>query len=323
MSALSEFELVGRHLRKDNVRGRADVVLGNGDDAAILRLPPQCDLVVSTDTLVAGVHFPPAFSPADLGYRCLAVSLSDLAAMGAAPAWALLALTLPAAEDAWMEAFAGGFFELADSEQLELVGGNISRGPLSITVTVHGQLPKGQGLRRSGACAGDWIFVTGSLGEARLALDWLDRMDELTETAHRQLYRRYARPTPRLAAGRMLRPLASSCIDISDGLAADLGHLLEASGVGADLCVEDLPLSPMLMQLADARTAQSHALTGGDDYELCFTLPPAYADRTEAIAAQSGCKLTAIGQIRAGRGLRVLRRDGSELDLAAPGYRHF
>lgn len=322
MTALSEFELVARLLRRDTGH-RGDVVLGNGDDAAILRLPPEYDLVVSTDTLVAGVHFPPDLNPADLGYRSLAVNLSDLAAMGATPAWALLALTLPMADEAWVGEFARGFFELADAQRVELVGGNVSRGPLSITVTIHGQVLKGQGLRRSGAGAGDLVFVSGSLGDARLALDYLDRLDSLAEESRHYLYQRYARPTPRLAAGEALRPLASSCIDISDGLAADLGHILEASGVGADIHVADLPWSPVFHQLAGAATASTYALAGGDDYELCFTLPPSYADRMPTIAAQTGCALTPIGQIRAGSGLRILRSDGSEIDLAASGFRHF
>jgi thiamine-monophosphate kinase len=322
MNLLSEFNLISRHLCRSAV-GREDIVLGNGDDAAILRLDPACDLAVSTDTLVAGVHFPAGFDPADLGYRSLAVNLSDLAATGAAPAWALLALTLPDADEDWIRRFASGFFELADSAQVALVGGNVSRGPLSITVTIHGRLPKGQGMRRSGARPGDIVFVSGCLGDARLALEFLDRHGNRPDDAWRYLYGRYARPTPRLAVGDALRPLASSCIDLSDGLAADLRHILEASGVGADLRAADLPVSPVLARLADTATSRRHALDGGDDYELCFTLPPSYKDRAAAIAAGTGCALTAIGTIREGTGLRVLCEDGSEIDTTVAGYRHF
>jgi thiamine-monophosphate kinase len=309
----SEFELISRYFQR--AHGRHDVVLGVGDDAALLRPPPGQDLVVSTDTLITGVHFRNDFPPQDIGYRALAVNLSDLAAMGAEPAWASLALTLPEVDETWLTDFASGFFELAEAHHVALIGGNTARGPLNITLTVHGFVPEGKALRRDGARTGDAIYVSGTLGDAAWALEnWPDA----DITARRRLLR----PTPRVSLGMALRGVAGSAIDISDGFTADLGHILESSKVGAHVEVGSLPLPPVLRKL-DMATAQRHALGGGDDYELCFTIPPARESGLAAIGAGCGCALTRVGEITADQGLRLFASDGGQITLTHTGYRHF
>ena len=313
-----EFDLIARI--RDRVKTRDDVLLGIGDDAALLRVPPGHDLVVSTDTLHAGVHFPHATTPADIGWKALAVNLSDLAAMGATPAWCTLALALPAADKEWLDGFLDGFCELADAHRFALVGGDTTRGALSITVTVHGLIPHAMALRRDGAQAGDEIWVSGTLGDAAAALSLLNPVP--TGEGDKQLFARLNRPTPRIALGIALREVASACIDVSDGLSADLGHVLRASGVGAELDLAALPMSGALRAFdPDARAA--FQLGGGDDYELCFTAPSTQADRVRAAAAAAATPVTRIGRILAGNELRLRAADAT-LRVAEPtGYRHF
>jgi thiamine-monophosphate kinase len=310
----SEFTLIETCFTRQPVT-RDDVVLGIGDDAAILRPPPGVDVVVTTDTLVEGVHFVPSMAPRELGYRALAVNLSDVAAMGAEPAWATLAITAPTADAAWFAEFSAGFFELAAAHRVQLVGGNMARGPLSVTVAVHGFVAPNAALRRDGARPGDLIFVTGTLGDAALGLRVASAQGAHDETA-RALLRRYTRPTPRIAEGLRLRGVATACIDVSDGLLADLGHILERSHVGATLQLENLPRSPELTRAWGGDW--SVPLAGGDDYELCFTVP---VEREHDVIARVGA--TCIGAIEASRGVRCLRGDGTVWTPPARGYDHF
>jgi thiamine-monophosphate kinase len=314
----SEFTLIEQYFQRP-LPGRADVVLGIGDDAALLRVPEGQELVVTVDTLVAGVHFPPDTAPESIGHKALAVNLSDLAAMGATPAWATLALTLPAADHDWLRAFAEGFFTLADAHAVRLVGGDTTRGPLSLTVQAMGWVPRGQALRRAGARAGDAILVSGTLGDAALALRQLPTADPV-------LRARLERPQPRLAAGQALRDLASSAIDLSDGLLADLGHVATASGVAAELWVDALPRSARFRaSLGGAEQPAWYALplAGGDDYELCFTLPPTRLEAMRERMARLDLPVTQVGWIRAGQGITCHHEDGRDYRPAAAGYDHF
>ncbi|VAW78114.1 Thiamine-monophosphate kinase, partial [hydrothermal vent metagenome] len=272
----SEFDIIERYFQRSQPM-RDDVLLGIGDDAALLRVPAGKQLVVAVDTLVAGRHFPKQTSAADIGHKALAVNLSDLAAMGATPAWATLALTLPTADTAWLQAFSSGFFQLADEYAITLIGGDTTRGPLSITVQVHGFVEPGRALQRSTARPGDAVYVSGTLGEAACALQKI-LADEMPEAA---LLQRLNRPQPRVALGQSLAGLASAAIDISDGLLADLGRLLTASSCGATLWPDRLPCSSALQHLP-AGQARDCQFNGGDDYELCFTLPE---DKRKALAA--------------------------------------
>lgn len=289
--------------------------MGIDDDAAVLRPPPGKDLVSAIDTLVAGRHFPVDSAAFDVGWKSLAVNLSDMAAMGAEPAWFTLALTVPEVNESWLEEFACGLFDLADREGVELVGGDTTRGPLTVSVAIHGLVPAGQALLRRGAQPGDCVCVTGSLGGAALALQHWLRGEAVSEA----LRQRLQRPMPRTAAGYALRPLAHAAIDVSDGLAADLGHILEASGVGATIDVHRLPLAPELHALPPAQAA-TLALSGGDDYELCVCLPP---QRLEAARQVLDVALTPVGRIEAAGGLRLRGEDGRAFSLERGGYAHF
>lgn len=314
---MGEFELIRRHFA-GLTPPAGDVVLGIGDDAALLRLAPGQELVVTTDSLVAGRHFPLATAPADIGWKSLAVNLSDLAAMGAEARWFTLALTLPESDEAWVSGFATGLRELALIHRVALVGGDTTRGPLSITVTAMGQVPAGQALRRDGARAGDLVCVTGMLGDAALALRDLDAAGDRT------LRQRLDRPTPRMAAGLALRGLARAALDLSDGLTGDLRHICVASGVGAELDAAKLPRSAAFTATTDGMTeSERFALQaqGGDDYELCVCLPPVRL--AEAQARLVPLPLTVIGRITAERGLRLRYADGRTLPLTGSGYTHF
>jgi thiamine-monophosphate kinase len=317
---ISEFDLIDNYFSGITPK-REDVVLGIGDDAALLRVPQGMDLAVSIDTLVAGVHFFPDISPADLGHKVLAVNLSDLAAMGAEPAWATLALTLPEVDDHWIGEFCRGFSELATYHDLELIGGDTTSGPLSITVQVHGLLPTTKGLRRGGGQVGDDIYVTGTLGDAALALE--GRRKGVDREDLQPLLRRLERPTPRVEAGLALRDIASSAVDVSDGLVADLGHILTASGVGARLELDKLPLSSAVTSALRGGEDWSIVIAGGDDYELCFTLPARHRSRVEAISRELGVKMTRIGIIEEQSGLRCYLPDGSPWMPKHAGYEHF
>ena len=313
-----EFDLIER-IRERCATARADVVLGIGDDAAVLDVPAGRQLVACTDTLVAGVHFPEVTAPEDIGWKSLAVNLSDLAAMGAEPAWALLALTLPESDMQFVERFADGFARLACKHDVALVGGDTTQGPLSVTVTALGSVPAGSALTRSGARAGDAVFVSGTLGDAAGALRLMRDCRGVPET----LLARMQRPQPRIPAGLALRGMASACIDISDGLLADLGHVCAASGVGAELDADALPISSALAGTFDAEVCCELAVSGGDDYELCFTVPLGYEAELVAAVARTGCRATRIGRIVAGSGVRVM--DAHDLDVtpAQAGWEHF
>jgi thiamine-monophosphate kinase len=279
-------------------------------------------VVVTTDTLVAGIHFPEHTHPADIGYKALAVNLSDLAAMGATPAWFTLNLTLPQAEPAWLESFAAGLLRLAREHGIRLVGGDTTRGPLSLTVSAFGLVPVGQALLRAGARPGDGIYVTGMLGDAAIGLRFLRGGLALPEEYRATVVSRLNRPTPRMREGQALRGLASACVDVSDGLLADLGHILAASGQGATIELKRLPVSPAF-DAAFPQLGWPVALAGGDDYELCFTVPAERESALHAAGARFASGVARIGGIEAEPGLRVLDESGELFDYETVGYNHF
>ena len=320
-----EFELIDL-IKARCAFARTDVRVGIGDDAAVLRVPAGHDLVASTDTLIGGVHFPVSTEPEDIGWKSLAVNLSDLAAMGATPAWAMLALTLPSADKDFVERFADGFAALASRHHVALVGGDTTAGPLAITVSVFGFVTPGRALLRSGARSGDLVCVTGTIGDAAAGLRF--PFEGLFGTAASReacdaLRERLDRPTPRVAAGIVLRGAASACIDVSDGLIADLGHVARSSGVGIELAAAALPASPALLQAFDAATRLALQASGGDDYELAFTLPPSRETAVLRDLAKVGCGATRIGRVVDGTGVRLLDANGSEIALPRRGWEHF
>ena len=316
---MDEFQLIRRYFVR-SAKPRADVSLGIGDDAALLKVPPGQELAVSTDSLLSGVHFPADLAADAVGHRALAANLSDLAAMGATPTWVLMALTLPEADEAWLDGFSRGFFALADEHAVALVGGNMARGPLNITLTVHGLVEQGTALTRSGAQVGDLVYVTGRPGDAAAGLKLLQAG---SADASHPCVRRFSYPEPRIAAGRALRGIASAAIDVSDGLLADLGHLLEVRGFGAKLSLERLPVSAELLALYGQEEAWRLALTGGDDYELCFTVHAQRAAEAEARLRQAGCPAACIGAIEATPGIHCVDRKGKLHEYSHPGHRHF
>lgn len=320
--SLDEFALIERIARR--TRARADIVLGIGDDAALLQPAPGQQLAVTADTLNAGVHFPAESAPADIGWKALAANLSDLAAMGAVPAWCTLSLSLPQAEGDWLDAFADGLFALADASGIAVVGGDTTRGPLSISITAMGQVPAAQALRRDGARVGDDIWVSGHPGEAAGALRlWqqgrLDVRGVVADAAHERLRQRLQRPMPRLALGLALRSCAHAAADVSDGLLADLGHIASRSGVAAVLQADAVPLSAALRTALGDAAALDCALRGGDDYELCFTAAPERRQAVQALAADLALPLARIGVITEGRGVHCEGDAGA----GRSGYRHF
>ncbi|GAB3272894.1 thiamine-phosphate kinase [Parahaliea aestuarii] len=304
--AASEFELIYRYFAS---LGRGPGVrLGVGDDCALLRVPAGEDLATSMDTLVAGVHFPADAFPEDIGFRAVAVAASDLAAVGAQQLGMTLALTLPEADELWLKAFSEGVAAAVSAFDLPLVGGDMTRGPLAITVQVLGSVPEGRALLRSGAQVGDQLCVSGTLGDAAAALLVLEGLWTGSGESADYLEQRYYRPSARLGLGRLLRDGASAAIDISDGLLADAGHIAAASGVRLQIDPQQIPLSSALKSHPDREQALQWALTGGDDYELCFTLPA---------AAPVPPLCTRIGEVTAGEGVDC------GLDLVQAGYRHF
>lgn len=316
---LSEFGLIARYFARRGVE-RSDVSLGVGDDCALLRVPAGHELAVTIDTLVAGRHFPEETDPRAIGHKAIAVNLSDLAAMGAEPAWATLSLSLPLANEPWLEAFSAGLFELADFYGVQLVGGDTVSGPLVITLQLHGFVPEGEGLRRDGANPGDLVFVTGTLGDAGAGLGIVQgRYFTQDEALRERLRQRLDFPSPRIEAGLSLRGVASAAVDISDGLAADLGHILEASGTGATIRAHQLPLSLDLIDIVGEQEAIELALTAGDDFELCFTVPP----EKQTALADLGIPCTCIGVIEESPGLRILDESGALLTVSRAGFDHF
>lgn len=323
---MGEFDLIARFFTRP-VRHAA---LGVGDDCALLAPAPGMQLAVSSDMLVEGRHFFADVDPETLGHKALAVNLSDLAACGARPLAFMLALALPCVDEAWLQGFANGLFALADQHGCELVGGDTTAGPLNICVTIFGEVPAGQALLRSGARAGDDIWVSGRPGEARLALDALRGQMDLPAATLARLRARLERPTPRVALGLALRGLASSAIDVSDGLLGDLGHVLKSSRVGAEIDVHittDLLASGALQESAkgifDAETMMPCALAGGDDYELVFTAPAARRAAVQAASSASGTQVTRIGRITPAPGLRLLDRTGQPLPGRFASFDHF
>ncbi|MGO0999974.1 thiamine-phosphate kinase [Lysobacter sp. CA196] len=338
MSA-AEFDLIARIRARigAGLAPRDDVVLGIGDDAALLQPPAGQQLVVATDTLNRGVHFADDAAPADIGWKSLAVNLSDLAAMGATPAWCTLSLSLPAeagvATETFVDGFLDGFIALAAEHRIALVGGDTTRGPLSVCVTVLGFVAPGAALRRDGAQAGDEVWVTGTLGDAAAALA-LAGIAPYRDAAVRhcvgdpatdneRLHERLRRPTPRVSAGRVLRGLAHAGIDISDGLLADLGHVCAASGLGARIDAGALPTSPALAAACEGPARWGLQLGGGDDYELCFTAAPAQRAAIVQGLAEANTPAQVIGVIEAESGLRVRAPDGSAWQPSRRGYQHF
>jgi len=305
---MDEFDLIRRFFDRDGAM--PGVAVGVGDDGAVLTPNPEQQQIQVVDTLVEGVHFPPNSTPADIAYRAVAVNLSDIAAMGADPRWMTLALTLSDSSEQWVASFSSGLFEAADKYKLALVGGDTTSGPIvTVTVTITGEVESGAALLRSGAKAGDGIFVTGTLGDAAAGLDLLQHgePDEF-------LVQRFLRPTPRITTGRALVGKAHSAIDISDGLAGDLKKLLTASGVGGEIDIDKLPLSGSLRERFTPDEQQQLALCGGDDYELCFTAP------REAVKDIPG--ITEIGSVQDSTGL-ICRRNGDIVEVDDSGYRHF
>lgn len=321
--ACGEFSLIARYF--DRVRSsRRDVETGIGDDCALLTVPEKQTLAISTDTLVSGIHFLPDIDPRDLGYKALAVNLSDLAAMGADPAWLTLALTLPDVDEAWLEAFSDSLFELLNYYDMQLIGGDTTRGPLSMTLGIHGFVPNGRALKRSGAKPGDWIYVTGTPGDSAAGLAMLQQrltVNNLTQANY--LLQRHLRPTPRILQGQALRDIASSAIDLSDGLISDLAHILKASDCGAKVALDALPFSDALRENVSPKQAELFALTGGEDYELCFTVPELNRGVIDVALGRLGVPFTCIGQITADVEGLHFTRDGEPVEITGKGHDHF
>ncbi|MDU4094144.1 MAG: thiamine-phosphate kinase [Pantoea sp.] len=318
-----EFELIARYFNRVT-SSRRDVEKGIGDDCALLNVPEKQTLAISTDTLVEGIHFLRDIHPADLGYKALAVNLSDLAAMGADPAWLTLALTLPDVDEAWLKAFSDSLFELLDYYDMQLIGGDTTRGPRSLTLGIHGLVPVGRALRRSGARPGDWIYVTGSLGDSAAGLALLQHRVRITDpVVHEALIKRHLRPMPRILQGQALRNLASAAIDISDGLISDLGHILQASECGARVNLDALPLSSVLRDHFAPEQALRWALSGGEDYELCFTVPEINRGALDVALGRLGVPYTCIGQLAPESEGLVLLQDGQPTTFNLKGFDHF
>lgn len=316
----SEFELIARHF----TRPVRHTVLGVGDDGAVVHPSPGMALVVTTDMLVAGTHFLPDAEPGALGWKALAVNLSDLAAMGARPRWAVVAAALPRADEAWIAAFANGFFAAAEAFDVDVIGGDTTRGPLNIAPTVFGEVPQGQALTRAGARAGDDLWVSGAPGLAALGLRHRQGKVSLRGTAIASCLAALDRPQPRIALGLALRGLASAAIDVSDGLLADIGHILERSGLAADIEFAQLPRAA-LDACADAAQSQHCLLAGGDDYELAFCAAPARRQDIDALALRLGLPLARIGRLHEGTPGEIALRDaaGKIMPFSSRGYDHF
>lgn len=315
----SEFELIARHFTRPAPGAR----LGVGDDAALLAPSAGMELAVSTDMLLVGRHFLPGDDPVKLGHKTLAVNLSDLAAMGARPRWALLALALPEADEDWLAAFSRGFFALAGRHGVELVGGDTTRGPLNLCVTLLGEVEAGQALTRAGARPGDEIWVSGTLGGAALGLAHARSEVVLTPAEAASCLERLHAPEPRVTLGRALQGVASAAIDVSDGLLADLGHILERSGVAAELDFLRLPAPQAVASRLSDPIVRRCLLAGGDDYELCFTAPPDRADAVVAAGRMAGVAVTRIGRVLAGAGLVLIGPDAVTVAITERGYDHF
>ena len=317
-----EFNLINRYFSNRQPQ-RKDVFLALGDDCALVKPPENVRIAISTDTLVAGTHFLIDANPAWVAHKALASNISDLAAMGATPAWVSFALTMPTPDEAWLKPFCDAFFELANYYNIQLIGGDTTKGPLSLTLTVQGFVPQEQALLRSGAKVGDWVYVTGDLGDSKAGLDVILNNALRAKPFALELEKRHYLSTPRILAGQALLNLASAAIDISDGLVSDIKHILERSQVGVSLDVAALPLSQELLQfVGNLEIAQQYALTSGEEYELCFTVPEQNKGSIESALAHCGCKVSCIGQIRP-QGTFELHHQGKVLNWQLNGYDHF
>jgi thiamine-monophosphate kinase len=323
MAMLSEFEIIRRYFKHRTPQA----TLGIGDDAALVRPRAGYELAISADMLVEGRHFFRGADPERLGHKALAVNLSDLAAMGATPRWATLALALPRAEPAWLSGFSRGFMGLARRHRVDLIGGDTTRGPLTLCVQIMGEVPRGQALRRDGARVGDDVWVSGEIGASGMAVEVLRGRLRVAPAQQRTLESRLHRPTPRLALGTRLRRIAHSAIDISDGLIADLGHICERSGVAARVSWESVPATPLVRVLAQTPRGAQALLGGGDDYELCFTAPARRRAAVVAAAAKARTPVALVGTIirRARRQplVRVIDSTGKPFEVGHEGYDHF
>ncbi len=320
---MGEFDII-QHYFEGWEEQRPEVVLGIGDDAALIDLPETHHLVITTDMLISGVHFPENTSAADIAYKALAVNLSDLAAMGSRPGWFTLVLSLPEANEEWLDEFSKSLAESAKFYNISLIGGDTNRGPLSITIQAMGQVPKDKALRRDGAKAGDWLYCTGTLGDAVLGLALIQNRDEVSGKKNREyLINRLNRPSPRVGIGLSLRQGASAAIDISDGLMKDLEHLLKASGnLGAVIDLDAIPMSEPFRTHLDEIKAWEMALSGGDDFELLFTASNENRSLLEAALENAGSPFTCIGRITGKSGIQ-LQSGGTNISLNLHGYDHF
>ena len=318
----SEFELIKKYFQ-DLTDQDPSVKCSIGDDAAIIQIPQDKEVVLSMDTLLEGTHFPVATSPADIGYKALAVNLSDMAAMGAVPKWVLLSISLPESNETWLKEFTSGFLELAKQHSVSLIGGDMSRGPLSITINIQGLVSIDSALKRDGAQKDDLIYVTGTLGDAGVGLDIIQGKLSIGNEYDTFFLKSLNRPEVSIEAGLRIRELANSAIDISDGLIADLGHILDASHVGAVVEVKDIPLSEAMQQCMDETTAWDYALASGDDYKLCFTVPAEQNDLIFRTFKEINIPVRCIGKINGETGLQLKLPDGTNFEPSGKSYQHF
>ena len=324
--ALSEFSLIERYfanLSRSKVLASSEIDLGIGDDCCLLSIPDNQQLALSIDTLNANVHFPAEASADLIAQRALAVSVSDLAAMGARPLAFSLALSMPESDQAWLKSFSEGLAKAAEYYDIALVGGDTTKGPLSITVQVKGLVPKGKSLKRRGANIGDLIYVTGSLGDAAAALAFMQGRLDIHSASQQYFKQRYYQPAARTDVGQSLQQLATAAIDISDGLVADLGHIAEHSGVAAKIYTDLLPLSFELREACESQQSLPLALSGGDDYELCFTAAPEHGDQLLELSELLDVPITEIGKIVEGSGVQCFDQQGLPLAFDKTGYQHF
>ena len=320
--ASSEFELIKQYFQ-NLTHEDSSIQCGIGDDAAIVKIPQGMDVVLSMDTLLQDTHFPAEADPFDIGYKALAVNLSDIAAMGAVPKWVLLSISLPESNEVWIKEFASGFLELAKQHSVSLIGGDMSRGPLSVTLQIQGLVPTGTALKRDSAHKDDLIYVTGSLGDAGVGLDIIQGKLSIAKEHEKFFLNSLNRPEVSVEAGLRLREIANSAIDISDGLIADLGHILDASHVGAEIEVEKIPLSEAMQQCVDETTAWNYALTSGDDYKLCFTASAARDELIINTFREINIPVSCIGKIREETGLQLKIPEGTCFELSGKSYEHF
>ncbi len=319
---MQEFETIDKFFKSNGVT-RKDVNLGIGDDAAIVTVPDNYQLAITTDTLVSGVHFFADMDPRALGHRVVAVNLSDLAAMGAEPAWISLALTMPEVDENWLAEFSSGMHEIAEYFNVQIIGGDTTQGPLTISICAKGFVPNDKALTRSGAKNGDWIYVSGQLGDSGVAIDAHKGKLTLTSRHLASVTKRFHFPSPRVAAGQVLRGMASAAIDISDGLLSDLGHVLKQSGVGAHINIDKIPVSDALMESLNFEQRVPYMLAYGDDYELLFTVPEDKKGMLDINLSQYGVKAVCIGQVKGNAGEIALFNEGAPYTFEGNGFEHF